>query len=110
MLGTAPAQRACELRFRTKESGDGSCDVGVRVVKCDGLRAVGVGADDAGREDVEGLAKQDVVGRGADDMELEVYHDRAESNWDIPRETEGPIDFAVCALHLQRDARVVRET
>ncbi len=98
-----------ELGRPVRCRGDSCNGVGVGVMEGDRLGAVGLGVHDAGSEQVKGAAKENIVCGGADDMELEVDWDGAEPNRDILRQTEGIVTRAVRALHLEDNARVIRE-
>ena len=75
----------------------------------DGLSAVRKRAHDTGGEEVEGAAEEDVVGRGANDVELQVDSDGTETNGDVPREAKRVVAGPIGTLHLEDDSGVVDE-
>ena len=65
------------------ECGYSALSTSVWVHDGDSLILVGIIAYDAFGEDVKWLAKQDLVGWQANDVDLEVEHDSAYQEWDV---------------------------
>ena len=56
---------------------------------------------------IEGSPEKDVVGRTADDVDLQIDGNFAETEGDITSKTEQLIDLAIGGLHIECDVRVV---
>lgn len=58
---------------------------------------------------IKGAAKEDVVGRGANDVKLQVDNDRAEANRDIASEAKRRVEVAIRTLHVEDHGGVERK-
>ena len=83
---------------------------GVQVADRDCLVLIGEILDNALGEDIKGSTKENVVGRVANDVDLEVECDIANQEGNIMCETKGFVDFSVGRLHIEDHLGIVDES
>ena len=81
----------------------------VRIRDCDSLILIGVIANNALCEHIEGAAQEYLIRRRANDMDLKVKGNAANGERDVSRQAHQPIKSTICGFHIETNHWVISE-